>query len=316
MREINYRVTITSPSGYDFKVRYIIYCTDEKQNIPSISPHNINNTLKDTRRVEGVFYLGNPKTKKEDACLTITVHFPESVEAFRLQYNREPMFDPSIASLVLTKYNPLCSENKTLPQKDGTIEMINAGLTLIKQLCPFVKSVDLKDMSSRICDDGSSISLPYFYITIHRQTWYEKQFRARLRPAAMYDAYRATLQNFFSSPLESFNIFAIRFLRECNGPVLSTIQTAYEASTTMDEFFRTLYKNNGVPMGCILLNKWIDSLMRIAKIAPYMNHEWYIDMEQVPMWNLKNTAGPLKINRKERGTRRNSAIWLGGIRIN
>ena len=151
-----------------------------------------------------------------------------------------------------------------------------------------------KDFEIIICDDGSSISLPYFYITIHRQTWYEKQFNARLRPAAMYDAYRATLQNFFSSPLESFNIFAIRFLRECNGPVLSTIQTAYEASTTMDEFFRTLYKNNGVPMGCILLNKWIDSLMRIAKIAPYMNHEWYIDMVQVPIWNLKNTAGPLR----------------------
>jgi hypothetical protein len=299
MEEKTYRFTITSPSGYHFKVRFTIYSTS-----------------KDNKKIDGVFYLGNPKTKKEDACVTITIHFPESVIAFRQKHNREPIFDSSIATLVLTKYNQLCSENKTLPQKEGTIEMINGGLTLVKRICPFVKSVNLKDMSSRACDDGSSISLPLFYITIHRQTWYEKQFHARLRPTAMYDAYKTAIQNFFSTPLEPFNIFMIHFLRECNDSILSNIQTAYNTSKTMDEFFKTLYKNNGIPMGCILLNKWIAHLMSVAKISPYMDHEWFIDIEDVPLWKLNNTAKLMTISKKERGTRRNSGIWLDGVRIN
>jgi hypothetical protein len=297
MNEVNFRFTITSPSGSDFKVRYTIYLTQ-----------------KDNKKVDGVLYLGNPKTKKEDACVTITVHYPESLEEYRKLWDRDPLFDPSVASLVLTKYNPLCSEGKQLPSGNGTVEMIYVALSLIKQLCPFVTTVDLRDMSVRKCDDGTSISLSHFYITIYRQTWYEKKFSAKIHPINIHNEYRIAVDNLFSHPLEPFNTFDIHFLRKCQPHIITAIQTVYEASTTMGQFFKKLYETNGIPMGCILVNQWLSDLMRLAKIDQYVEHSWFIDMNIVPIWKFTETSDPLKIQRKIRGTRKNNIWTMGGRR--
>lgn len=86
-------------------------------------------------------------------------------------------------------------------------------------------SKGVKDMSMRKCDNGTSISLSYFYITIHKQTWYEKQFEASLRPESSMRAYREAVDRLLSMPLEPFASFSVHFLRGCSEPVKKGHQT-------------------------------------------------------------------------------------------
>jgi len=294
-KEATYRFLLPTPSGYEFQGRFTIYSTELD------GVHT---------KIDGTLYLGNPKQQKEDACVTISVHFPESAAAYKKKWGRNPLFDPSVASLVLTKHDTACSETKPLLSGKGTVEMITAGMSLIKQLCEFVTSIDLKDMSTRKCDNGASISLSYFYITIHKQTWYEKQFEASLRPESNMVAYREAVDTLLSMPLEPFASFSVHFLRGCNEQVKKAIKQAYDASNTMEEFFHTLYETHGIPMGCILVSDWLEKMMKAAKMQPYLEQEWYIDIKTIPSWRFSNESMTLRIIKGNRSTVK-KGIWGG-----
>jgi hypothetical protein len=88
---------LNSPRGYNYKC-VIIY---------EYNP--ITNT-----KLTGTFYIGNPKTKVDEACITISIVFPDNMSSV--------FADPTIASLLFVKYYETCSENKSLPHGEGTVQ--------------------------------------------------------------------------------------------------------------------------------------------------------------------------------------------------
>jgi len=256
-----------------------------------------------------------------EACTTLTVQYPDSVKDFEEKYQRPSKIDPTIASLVLTKYAPGCSENRALMGGEGTIEMILSAMSLLKQLCPFVKDFDLNDnrqgwrsrprtgysncspcggdASSKECQKGVTISLPYFYLTNHHKTWYEAKFQARLKPEGAMDAYRKTLQDLLQSPLESFDVFQARFLSRVIPRVQDAIRASYEGSDTVDTFFKRLYEQNGTKMACLLLHGWIEEYMRLVKIEPFVkHHKWFISSDVIPDYRFRNEKKVHRVTRK------------------
>lgn len=245
-----------------------------------------------------------------EACTTITVQYPESIQEFEEKYQRPSVIDPTIASLVLTKYSPACAENRPLQGGEGTIEMILASMSLVKQVCPFVREFDLNDASSNQCDNGSSISLPYFYVTNHHKTWYEAKFNARLKPDHLMESYQQTLETLLSSPLEPFDVFQARFLSRVNPVLTDAIRQSYERTDTVDTFFKQLYEQHGTKMVCMLLQGWIDEYMRLMKIEPFVkHHKWYISADSVPNHRFRNEKRVHRVTRKKNNAVRRRTLW-------
>ncbi len=237
-----------------------------------------------------------------EACTTITVQYPESVLDFEEKYQRPSLIDPTIASLVLTNYSSACME--------GTIEMIHLSMSLIKQLCPFIKEFELNDASSKQCDNGPSISLPYFYVTHHHKTWYEAKFNARLKPDHLMESYHQTLQSLLASPLEPFDVFQTRFLSRVNPVIRDAIRQSYERADTVDSFFKHLYKQHGTKMVCMLLEGWIDEYMRLMRMEPFVkHHKWYISADSVPVHRFRNEKRIYRSTRKRNNGIRRRALW-------
>jgi hypothetical protein len=288
---------LTSPSGYNFRSLYIVKYIERQDG--------------SRRNISGSLYVGHPKTRNPmEACTTITVQYPESVLDFEEKYQRPSLIDPTIASLVLTKYSPACAENRQLQGGEGTIEMILMSMSLVKQLCTFIKEFDLNDASSKQCDNGAFISLPYFYVTNHHKTWYEAKFNARLKPEHLMESYHQTLQSLLASPLEPFNVFQTRFLSRVNPVIKDAIRQSYERADTVDSFFKQLYKQHGTKMVCMLLEGWIDEYMRLMRMEPFVkHHKWYISADSVPVQRFRNEKRIHRSTRKRNNDVRRRTLW-------
>lgn len=169
-------IILNSPLGYKYKCAIIYNFIDDKPFTTS-------------------FYIGNPKTTQDEGCITISVYYSHPENRFA---------NPSTASLILVKYYEACAENRELKQGEGTIDMLNTSMSFVKRICPHIKEFKLNDYfvtgqsldparrgdaSTKRCDNGSVISLPYFYITQKGQTWYEARFNAYLEEP-WYTAYK------------------------------------------------------------------------------------------------------------------------------
>jgi hypothetical protein len=295
--EETHHFELESPSGYKFRSLYIVKYI-ERQN-------------GSRRNISGSFYVGHPKTRNPmEACTTITVQYPESILEFEEKHQRPSMIDPTIASLVLTKYSPACAENRPLLGGDGTIEMILTSMSLVKQVCPFIKEFDLNDASSKQCDNGSSISLPYFYLTNHHKTWYEAKFNARLKPDTLMESYQQSLRSLLESPLEPFDIFQARFLSRVSQVLKDAIRQSYEKADTVDTFFKQLYEQHGTKMVCMLLQGWIDEYMRLMKMEPFVKHyKWYISADSVPIQRFRNEKKAHRSTKKKNNGIRRKTLW-------
>lgn len=287
---------LSTPSGYVFRSLYIVKYI-ERQN-------------GSRRNITGALYVGHPKTRDPmEACVTINVQYPESVQEFEEKYQRPSLIDPTIAFLVLTKYSPSCSENKPLLGGEGTIEMITSAMSLVKQLCPFVKEIALNDASSKTCDNGSPVSLPYFYLTHHHKTWYEAKFQARLKPELM-EAYQARFHDLLESPLEPYDVFHARFLSRIPPALQDAIRQSYERAETVDGFFKNLYTQHGTKMVCMLLQGWIDGYMQLMKMEEYVkHHKWYISVESIPVYRFRNEKRSRRVTRRKNNGVRRKSLW-------
>lgn len=307
MEDIIYDYMLTSPSGYTFHSRYVIKMV--KSAIDTMIP------------ITASLYVGKPKVNNmNEACTTITVNYPQSIEEFEKKYGRPSPIDPTIASLILTKHYTTCATKKypdgsldssSLIKGEGTKEMILAALSLVKQLCPFIKEFDLNDASSKECINKAPITLPYFYITNKWQTWYEASFKAYLKPASLMQEYRDSITELQSYPLEQFAIFKARYLGSISKEIQDTLQASYERSNTILAFFKDLYRSQSISMVCMLLQPWINGFMREMKFEPYITrHKWYISVNNIPNYKYRNVNNTVKVYRlKNNMTKRRRNVW-------
>jgi hypothetical protein len=262
---------LNSPLGYKYKCVFIYNYSGDMHN-----------------KINGTFYIGNPKTKVEDACVTISVFFPST-------NNR--LIDDSIASLILVKYYETCAENKVLQQGEGTVDMINTSMSFVKQICPFIKEFKLNDASTKRCENGTIISLPYFYITQKGMTWYEGRFGAYLKEP-YYTSYKNDIMRIMNTNLPSFETFCILYIKNTQSYILDEIKTIYMEEDTVKVFFNKLYDKYDKKLGCIILQSWIDNFMSIVGLQKYVAmSDWYISSDTIPSYKFRsNLTNIYKIN--------------------
>jgi hypothetical protein len=292
--ERKYSFVLHSKSGYKFSGVYMV-----RQIERNGQPINI----------EGSLYIGNPKTnKKSDACVTITVNYPESIEEYERRHGMKSSIDPSIAHIILIKYYAKCADNRDLINGEGTVEMVTSAMSFIKQICPFVKEFDLKDSSYKMCDNNSPISLPYYYIATKGKTWYEGKFGAYLKPKSAYDEYKKMIQKMMSMKLEELEIFKIRYWKRTPEEVRKMMEAEYLKSDSMGDFLGKMHTKYGQNMMCLILQSWIEDYMRAIQMDKYIVYShWYIAAKDVPLYSFTNKNKTWKRKKISQNTRKN--VW-------
>lgn len=274
---------LKSPSDYMYKCVCLFTYTDTMDNITNAT-----------------FYIGNPKTTIHEACVTILVFFP----------HKDSLVDPSVASLNLLKYYESCSENKPLQKGKGTVDMLNTAMSFVLQICPFITEFKFNDASTIQCNNGSTISLPYYSITRTHKTWYQNTFQAYLKEPFL-TAYTNAMAKVMNTSLPAFNVFIQNHVKHTPGVIVNQIQSIYEEGDTVQAFFSKLYNKYDKFMGCIMIQPWIDTFMRNVGLHTYIiNTEWFISSKVVPTHYFKmNHSNMYKVNMYRKNNTRKKNIW-------
>lgn len=274
------RVTfiLNSPSGYSYKCVFIYNYITSTEN-----------------KINGTFYIGNPKTKIDEACVTISVFFPSL---------NNTLIDTSIASLLLIKYYKTCSENRELQQGEGTVDMINTSMSIVKQICPFIKEFKFNDASTKRCDNGTVISLPYFYITQKNITWYEGKFKAYLKEP-FYSAYKNDIKRIMNAVIPSFETFVMLYIKNTSESIKKELKSVYNEGDTLQTFFNKIYQKYDKNMGCIILQPWIDNFMTTVGLQKYVAMtDWYISSDTIPVYSFSGNISKIYSVNKYNNTRK------------
>jgi hypothetical protein len=247
---------LNSPLGYKYKCA-IVYDYNPITNI----------------KFNGTFYIGNPKTSVNEACVTISVVFPDNMSSV--------FADPSVASLLFVTYYESCSENKGLPHGEGTADMIYTSMSFVKQMCPFVKEFKLNDVST---------ILHTSYLVQNQQSWYEARYNAYLKEP-YYINYRKRLLDCMSAVLPRFEIFSCIFIKDTSDIIKNELRSVYCEGDTLKDFFRKLYKKYGENMSCILLYPWIRDFIKSVDLLGYiLPDNWYISVDTIPTYKFNHCS--------------------------
>jgi hypothetical protein len=254
---------LNSPLGHKYKCVFIYNYIDTLDN-------KINGTFYIGKALPKAHPQGNPNRKAiklDDACVTISIFFPSD----------NSLIDTSIGSLILVKYYETCSETTTLK---GTVDMINVSMSFVKKICPFIKEFKLNDASTKRCDNGKVISLPYFNITQKGITWYEDNFKAYLKEP-YYSDYKSTLKKIMNTSLPTFTEFVMLYIQNTPNEIINQLKSVFNEGDTLSTFFNKLYDKYDKAMGCIILQPWIDNFMSIVGLQKYVAmSDWYIAIKK------------------------------------
>jgi hypothetical protein len=204
-----------------------------------------------------------------DKCVNITIHSEDSP--------RRKEFILSWAE-VLGKG---CTINSQVIRGDSTVQMVQLGFTIAKEIAPYAEYVTLSDMSYFICntpDGKKKMSLPPFHIAFYDKTWYEDKFGAVMIHDKDYIEYRGYVENLYKEGImpPDFDFGNMR-IRELLYPL-------YSDSKTWKQFFQLIEKYYKKEK-CAMMYPWIHNAMKLIFEGnqAYVGQDWKIVLKSIPM---------------------------------
>lgn len=251
-------------------------------------------------------YISESGEKK--TCVDIYVMYPELE-------NELPFINYKLAKLITTHYNEKCSVNEKLERGEGTRHMINTAMYFVSKMCPFIEGFEINDtcadqhsldpakswgdVSTRQCDNNTTIILSYFSITQYGKTWYERNFEAYIgdifknkkhnknqqdnskKEKTKMELYREIVDNLMIQKLSDFNVFKVLYLTNTKKDIQTELELLYNESKTYGELFKKIHKL-GISKACIYLQPWIDNLMLSTDLRNYVMYtQWIIPVESI-----------------------------------
>ena len=189
--------------------------------------------------------------------------------------------------LAEVQYNKLCITDGTLERKIGTYQFVSVCLYTVTYLFPNIKILNLKDDSYFDCINNGKhykTSLSHDYIIKYNQTYYEKNFNAKL-PKDIYDIYRESL-DILDSEIIPLDILKIKLKniknnknnknnKKKNISYLEKYKDTYANAKTPREFINMLRNKYGEQY-CFEVRLWLISYLELLGIDTYKDN-WYID---------------------------------------
>lgn len=239
-----------------------------------------------------ILYLGGEHTY----CIEIQVYLPGSI------YERFTNIEDCI--LANLYYNKLCSLSGGFQRGVDTTLILQTMVSFIRNTYPFVKRLQLKDYSTRKCDESLSINLYEFYYIQYDKTWYQRTYGA-YRGESDERVFSEANTIFQEKKKEiSWDIF-IQFFKDAPYD-LDKAEHLYLNTDSWQAFFiewRILFPD--IASFCIFLQPWLSgflkALMKYDFTAPY----YYIDLANMPdiQYLIKIRGGGKRIKKQTRNKR-------------
>ena len=132
---------------------------------------------------------------------------------------------------------------------ENTVIMVKLAFTIVKEVAPHVKTIELDDSSVFSCDldNGRSfgISIALYELAFHQATWYERHFNAKLITDTANKAYLKAKEGFDKPKPEKFDFL--------NNSLNQLLMPIYINTTTWKEFFAEIYK---IDKKCRIMFPW------------------------------------------------------------
>jgi hypothetical protein len=181
--------------------------------------------------------------------------------------------------------------------------LIDATIFYIHSNYPSINKVILSDSSNIQCDikPKESLDLYTYSIALHKESWYESNFGARIENEAKYATYRAKVERYASKETKAgitwegihrmtkINEYAYQQMREN----VESWKALYEGCLTLPEFFIKLTKMIHRNLKCRFYNGWLESMIRsyigkedtqwIIEIGPFVAK---ISEERKPVFEI------------------------------
>jgi hypothetical protein len=175
-----------------------------------------------------------------------------------------------------------CEINDKIISGINTITMVNLAFTVVKQIAPHVKLLELDDASVFTCylDDGRSfgISLALYELAFHQSTWYERHFGAKLLTPSAEEAYTKAKAG-FDSPKPLFFDFPNNLEK--------LLMPIYTKTSTWKDFFAEIYK---IDKKCRIMFPWYKKAVTLAMNGfSYEGQFRVIDIYKIPNVEYKET---------------------------
>lgn len=186
-----------------------------------------------------------------------------------------------------TNFSKDCATNMELERGDlGTVLMVNAAMMFIYDRFPQQHGdIVLKDWSKINCKRKRSLSLAYYYLIRHGQTWYQQKFKARLHNERFANGFKA-FQGFLDEAKNKVEWpdFVKTYITPCDiiraDLLLQVLEPYYTQSNTYREFFSSMAEKK---LDCIHLSEWTEKFveMHLQLPAHFDNVKWIINKDFV-----------------------------------
>jgi hypothetical protein len=187
--------------------------------------------------------------------------------------------EPMVLSYVTSEV--ACTLDNITPMKgSATVQMIQLGITIARELAPKSTQLELEDCSNFRCSspegDVRKMALPSFYIAFHGKTWYEDKFGAVLKDPDLRAKYEEGIRNLDNPELKPKTF---RFL---NKDISDLLYDMYDESRTWNEFFSRIEKKYGNKK-CWVVQPWVEEAMRhVFGGLIYEMKKWIVELKNVP----------------------------------
>lgn len=191
---------------------------------------------------------------------------------------------PVSATIPHALYEPECSTENPLEKGEGTVIMLKTLLKHVYSKIPTIHIFSFDDMSNIDCVEKDlkksiprsptkPLNLAYFSIAYNSETWYEKQFNAKMTNSSKYTKYKKSLE-FLTDPTAKLDFIKFLEITKPNETDYKYLESVYNKSKTYREFFEAMPKTKR----CDILFNWLTSFMEYYLKNIYSPKDWEIDI--------------------------------------
>jgi hypothetical protein len=206
--------------------------------------------------------------------------------------------------LTKVRWDSVCSIDEPFKNGIDTIIMIKALILYINDNYSNVKYLLFNDKSTRICDDGNSVSLAAMKFLTDGKTWYEDHFDISIddNNKYIYDKIKkntTSIKNQLS--FDTFSMYSnIKYLNISD----EILKESYNNSHTWQVFFSFIRDKIGISKLCIWLSKnnWFDIFINTILRMNLSSIQFMLDIKKYNniSYKIVNTSGGGRIIRKNR----------------
>ena len=191
---------------------------------------------------------------------------------------------------ILTKarWDVLCSLDDPFKKGEDSIIIIKTLLSYINNKYPSVKQVHFTDLSTKECDDGSSVSLVGMKLFTDGTTWYETHFDVE-----MDEPHRVLYETMKSNAIKKKeNMSFDNFICYSNRNIkisIDDLRNKYNTTTNWQDFFSYIRNEIGVSEYCKWLGKdgWFDTFIYAILKFTTMSLQFIFKVKQYDDINYK-----------------------------